>query len=226
VNRHVANGVEAIAKGEGSFAEAAEEFLTAHDQDGLSWREIDRQIGRGHDYARPFVNSWRRGAPTPFGRGDWEHRKQQIATKTPVKQADRVKMAEELLEDPKVVKAVLSKSTKASRGVTNTVIANEAKVKEDKARQSREQEEIDKASLPGFEARLSTMITKVNEWALALDSTRDDLRDVRPGRQTELVDRALSNLERAAGDSRAVLGYSGKLRVIEGIVGTKKSQFA
>src|SRR5262245_29833010 len=158
MNRHVANGVKAVGKGEQFFAEAAEEWLAAHDEDGLSWREIDREIGRGHDYARRFVDSWCRGRATPFAEIGGKR-----SITTTVKQADRVKMAEKLLEDPKVVKSVLAKPNVVSRGVTNAVLEKQEKERAKKAEQNQRAAENRTAAAPPISAALSAMITKIDQ---------------------------------------------------------------
>jgi hypothetical protein len=188
--------------------------------------EIGARIGQSRKWVSDVL-TWRterwHARATPFARDDWEHRKQQIATNTPVKQADRVKMAEQLLEDPKVIKAVLAKSTIASRGLANAVIEKETKAKQKRGEQEAEYQERRKASLPGISGIASRIITKIDEWAIELDRIRPDLWELE-GRSQELVDMAHGNLIRAAEANREELGYPAKLRVVEGTARPQRKQ--
>jgi hypothetical protein len=180
--------------------------------------EIGDRMGQSQDWVGAVL-AWRTklydARRTPFARGDWDHRKQQIATQTPVKQADRVKMAEKLLEDPKVVKAVLAKPTIAARGVKNAVIEKETAAKRQAAEQAKEAAEQRKESLPTISGRASAIITKIDQWAFELDKIREDLHELE-GRSAELVDMAHANLIRATEANREELGHPSTLHVIEG----------
>lgn len=191
-------------------------------------REIGERMGQTHNWVSSVL-SWRttsfHARETPFARGDWDHRKQQIVTKTPVKQADRVKMAEKLLEDPKVVKAVLKKPSVASRGMTNAVVEKEAAAKQKRAGQEAEYQERRKESLPGIAGRAAAIITRIDQWAIELDNIRPDLHEIR-GRDLELVDMAHGNLTRAAEANRDEIGRPAELRVVEGSARKPRKQLA
>jgi len=197
----------------------ADEIIAGRQSDPeATTKEIGERMGQSQQWVSDVIR-WRTKAyharGTPFARGDWEQRKQQIAAKTPVKHADKVKMAEQLLEDPKVVRSVLAKPTVAARGVANAVIAKETAAKKKRAAQDAEYNERRKESLPGLTGRASAIITKVDQWAIELDTIRESLWEL-DGRTADLVDMAHENLIRAAEANRKELGRPSKLRVIEG----------
>lgn len=208
-----------------SWTLIADKIIAARKADpDATQKEIGARFGESQNWVSDVL-SWRKNRyharDTPFARDDWEHRKKQIATRTPVKHADRVKMAEELLEDPKVVESVLAQPSVVARGVANAVLENEARERRKVVERVRAATAQRTASAPPMSAAVSSMVTKINDWALALDGTHEIAEELPPGRSTDIVAMALHNLDRATHDwLQLIEGVSGsRLRVIEGQAG-------
>lgn len=198
-----------------AYTEVAAMIMAAKEVDSeLTLTAIGQRIGKSRQWVSELL-VWHQDhrKKSPFSNVEAAQRYRERTV--PTRQTDRVEMAEKLLEDPKVVKAVLAKPTVAARGVANAVIAKETAAKKKRAEQDTEYDERRKESLPGLTGRASKIITKIDQWAIELDTIRESLWEL-DGRTAELVDMAHENLIRAAEANRQELGRPSKLRVIEG----------
>jgi len=207
--------------------------------EGTSRRQYAREVGKSDVHIGVLVRTWQLyGAKSASHRPRWADAYATAVAGEPVTQADvsrlkkerqvptrhedRVEMATTLLADPVVAKAavrtVMSAPSHARRAIDSVVFDANA----DRRRQEREraaQRATDEAMpLPAY---MSKMVSKMNEWSLALAGLYDDLDELPEGRGRELVAMAAEQLEEQAHrwvDKLTPKADVRELRVIEGKV--------
>jgi hypothetical protein len=184
-----------------AYRKAADEILAAMtEDDSLTQRKVGERIGKGHAWVGKLLR-WA-GSPEnqglPFARDpENDFRAKHEERKIPTRHEDKVEMAKTLIADKKVAKQVLAERGPARRAMQQAV-RDENKADREKAREWNEQRTVG-APLPAW---LSSMAVKLSDWGLAIaglrDNFADELRELPPSTDREVVARAAYELARQA----------------------------
>jgi hypothetical protein len=183
-----------------AYEEIARVIIEARDADpSLTYDEIGGFYGHGRGWPSA-IEKWHLSSAQnkglPFKRGEAQRR--YVERKAPTQHQDKVEMAKELLDDPKVLREIVSEPTKnkTARKVRNAVTAMNAK--ERKQAIEREQQKAKDRAVP-LPAILIALVVKMREWALDMSGVYEDVVAI-PGDhpQRAEVGRAASDLRHQA----------------------------
>jgi hypothetical protein len=162
-----------------AYEEIAKVIIEASETDpGLSQIEIGKFYKKSADWVSR-VKIWyqndRDRSPTPFSNPrQREHDRRYKERQVPTQHRDKVEMAKTLLDDPQVLKEIVSEPTKSktARKVRNAVTAMNAKERKEAIK--REQQKARDQAMP-LPVMLVRLMVRMREWAMDMSGLYPDV---------------------------------------------------